>query len=154
MCFVGVARAPWNLYLRAHNEFVVWAFRAFLAGALRAAVATGITASFPRRFTWIFGSFALLLSAYVGLLITGPKPHTAAGAFVQATGQTIMVDASVLTILVASASIAPIRPRAHYSPGPPTTPFFGLGITTTRKTAMSVATAIASDTSAYARIVA
>jgi hypothetical protein len=98
VCFIGVACTPWNLYLRAHNHFVMWAFRAFLAAALCNAVASGVMASFPRRFTWIFGTFALLLGAYVGLLVAGPKPHTTAGALVQATGQKVIVYASVLTI--------------------------------------------------------
>lgn len=102
LCFIGVAATPWNLYLRAHNVFVIWAFRALLSAVLLDVVAVFISAGFPRRFGWVFVGFALVLAAYVGLLTFGPLPGTPAGALVHATGQKIIVYASVATIFVQS----------------------------------------------------
>jgi hypothetical protein len=87
-----------SLFARARRYRDV-AFRTFLGAALCNAVA-GVAARFPRRFIWISGQFALLLAAYDGLLVAKPKPPK------------VIVYASVLMILVASASVVPIRPRA------------------------------------------
>ena len=100
VCFVGVAATPWNLYLRAHNDFVQWAFRSFLLAVVCAAVASALAVDFPRRFATVFAAFAALLTAYVLLLAFGPAANTAQGAAIQATGQKIIVYASMLTVLV------------------------------------------------------
>jgi hypothetical protein len=100
LSFLGVAATPWNVYLRAHNEFVLWAFRSFLAAVVLCAVAGFVAPNFPRRFAWVFVAFAVLLAVYVGVITLGPRPDTAAGAAIQATAQKIIVYASVLTVLV------------------------------------------------------
>lgn len=100
VCFVGVAATPWNLYLRAHNDFVQWAFRSFLLAVICAAIASAIAGGFPRRFAAVFAAFAVVLAAYVLLLAFGPSANTAQGAAIQATGQKIIVYASMLTVLI------------------------------------------------------
>lgn len=100
LCFIGVAATPWNLYLQAHNDFVQWAFRAFLA-AIVFSGAAGLTArNFPRRFAYVFGGFAVLLAAYIAIMMVGPPASTPSGAAVQATAQKIIVYASILTVLI------------------------------------------------------
>jgi len=102
--FLGVAATPWNHFLAAHNEFVLWAFRSLLASILACLVASLLERTIPRRFALVYGIFALVLATYVGLITLGPSPATAAGAAIQATGQKIIVYASVLTILAQAVS--------------------------------------------------
>jgi hypothetical protein len=100
LSFIGVAATPWNVYLRAHNEFVLWAFRSFLVAVVLCAAAGFVAPNFPRRFAWVFVAFAILLAVYVGVITVGPRADTAEGAAIQATAQKIIVYASVLTVLV------------------------------------------------------
>ena len=100
--FLGVAATPWNHFLAAHNEFVLWAFRSLLASILACLVASLLERTIPRRFSLVYGIFALVLATYVGLITLGPSPATAAA--IQATGQKIIVYASVLTILAQAVS--------------------------------------------------
>jgi hypothetical protein len=102
LCFIGVAATPWNLYLRAHNEFVQWAFRAFLGAVVCAGAGTLLEPGFPRRYAAIFGAFAALLAVYIGLLAFGPRANTAPGALIQATAQKIIVYAAIATIVTQS----------------------------------------------------
>jgi len=102
--FLGVAATPWNHFLAAHNEFVLWAFRSLLASILACLVASLLERTIPRRFALVYGIFALVLVTYIGLISLGPSPATAAGAAIQATGQKIIVYASVLTILAQAVS--------------------------------------------------
>jgi len=55
--------------------------------------------SLPRRFASIFGAFGVVLVAYVLLIAIGPSPATAQGAAIQASGQKIIVYASMITVL-------------------------------------------------------
>ncbi|MEO6990436.1 MAG: hypothetical protein ABI346_07660 [Candidatus Baltobacteraceae bacterium] len=110
--FVGVALTPWNHYLLAHNAFVAWAFRAFFAADLLLFAAVVLEPGFPRRFAWIFGAFAALLAAYVGLLTFGPTTTTALGSIVQATGQKVIAYASILTVCIQSLNVVAL-PRSR-----------------------------------------
>ena len=73
-------------------------------------VASLLERTILRRFALVYGIFAFVLVAYIGLITLGHAPGTAAGAAIQATGQKIIVYASVLTILaqavIARASLA------------------------------------------------
>jgi hypothetical protein len=100
LCFLGVAATPWNLALRAHNAFVMWAFEAFLLAVVCDIAAVLATRNVPRRFAAVFALFALVLASYIILLMLGPRLDTPAGAAIQATGQKVVVYASMLTILV------------------------------------------------------
>jgi hypothetical protein len=50
----------------------------------------------------VFGGFALLLAAYVLLITFGPSPLEPVGQTIQATGQKIMVYASILVVALQS----------------------------------------------------
>ncbi|MEO6912490.1 MAG: hypothetical protein ABI182_00540 [Candidatus Baltobacteraceae bacterium] len=110
VCFIGVAATPWNLYLQAHNEFVLWAFRMFLLAVICSGVACLLSPQLPRSFAYVYGAFAILLAAYIALLTFGPAPGTPVGAIVQATAQKIIVYASVLTIVIQAISVLALRP--------------------------------------------
>jgi hypothetical protein len=81
------------------------AFLSFLVAVVLFFLAILLTPGFPRQFAWIFGLFLFLLAGYVLLLIFGPATTTLAGEIVQATGQKIIVYASILTILVQALSV-------------------------------------------------
>lgn len=102
ICFIGVALTPWNLYLDAHNLFVRWAFRSFLAAVILFIIVAWQKKSLPRRFAWVFIAFAVVLAGYVLLLTFGPSVRTREGQMIQATGQKIIVYASIVSILVQS----------------------------------------------------
>ncbi len=100
VCFAGVAATPWNLFLSAHNAFVLWAFRAFFGAVALTGLACFFAPRVFRRFANVFAGFAVLLAIYIAVLTFGPPPGTATGAAIQATAQKIIVYASVLTVLV------------------------------------------------------
>lgn len=100
LSYIGVAFTPWNIFLQAHNVFVSWAFRAFLAAIVFSIAAILLEPGFPRRFAVIFGGFAVVLVLYVLLLAFGPSTGTPEGSVVQATGQKIITYASILTIFI------------------------------------------------------
>ncbi len=110
-CFWGVAATPWNLYLQAHNDFVQWAFRAFLLAVILSGIACAITPSM-RRFVYVFAAFALVLAAYIAILTVGPAAGTPSGALIQATAQKVIVYASMLTICVQAWIALRSAPRA------------------------------------------
>jgi hypothetical membrane protein len=74
-CFIGVALTPWNTYLAAHNEFVMWAFRAFLLAVVLDGIEILREHELPKRFAFVFIAFAVLLWGYVLLrnYATGEK---------------------------------------------------------------------------------
>ena len=102
ICFIGVAFTPYDLYLDMHVDFVFWAFRTFL-------VAVGIFAyvifrqnTYPRKYGWVFLTFAFCLAGYILLLEFGPSSKTPSGMIIQATGQKMIVYISILTAMVQS----------------------------------------------------
>ena len=106
VCFLGVAATPWNIALRAHNTFTSWAFEFFLAAVVGDIAAVLTARPVPLRFAAVFALFALVLAGYVALLLFGPGLDTRAGATIQATGQKLIVYASMLTIFVQAAVLA------------------------------------------------
>lgn len=98
LCFIGVAFTPVDVFRPAHIEFVKWAFRAFpLAVACYTIVIFRHTA-YPQRFAWLFVGFGVLLVAYLLLLEFGPEVTTPDGLLIQATGQKLIVYASILSV--------------------------------------------------------
>lgn len=112
VCFLGVAATPWNLYLSAHNVFVTWAFQLFLLAVVADLIAVLASRSVPNRFALVFALFAIVLGAYIALLQMGPRLTTPEGAAIQATGQKIIVYASMLTIFVQSLLARRLGARA------------------------------------------
>ena len=100
LCFLGVALTPWNLYLAAHNTVTKLAFQTFLPAVVCDIAAVIGARSVSRAFAVVFSVFALVLVAYIALIVFGPPLATAEGARIQATGQKLIVYASVLTIFV------------------------------------------------------
>jgi hypothetical protein len=102
ICFIGVAFTPANLLLDAHVFFVTWAFRLFpvAVGFYIAAILRGRL--FPKRYVWVWIGFAALLILYIGLLTWGPSARTSQGNMIQATGQKVIVYASIVAIFVQS----------------------------------------------------
>lgn len=102
ICFVGVAWAPADVQLALHGQFVLWAFQALPVAALLYAAVILLDKNYPRRFAVVFLAFALLLVLYVLLLTRGPSFDTAQAVMIQATGQKLIVYASIITILIQS----------------------------------------------------
>jgi hypothetical protein len=100
ICFIGVAFSPADLYLQIHRNFVLWAFRTFPMAAFLYAIAIFRDQHYPNRFALVFLVFGALLIFYVLLLELGPGIHTSEGVTIQATGQKIIVYASILSIMV------------------------------------------------------
>jgi hypothetical protein len=100
LCFVGVAFTPADLFLEAHAAFVIWAFRAFPLAAILYLVAIFRQRDVPNRYGWVFVAFAGLLVLYLLLLTVGPALDSAQGIAIQATGQKVIVYASIVSILV------------------------------------------------------
>jgi hypothetical membrane protein len=113
ICFVGVAFTPWDLVIRPHMVFVLWAFRLFLGAVVLNLLAVIFTPGLPHRFAWIFATFALLLVAYLILLSAGPDIDTPAGLMIQAVGQKLIAYSAVLTVLAQSLIMRRHLLRTH-----------------------------------------
>lgn len=108
LCFLGVAFLPTNLYRHLHNLCVNAAFLSFLVAIVLFFLAILLTPGFPRPFAWVFGLFLVVLAGYVLLLLFGPATGTLAGEMIQATGQKIIVYASILTLLIQALRVQPL----------------------------------------------
>jgi len=100
ICFVGVAFTPANLYLDAHVQFVLWAFRLFPVAVVFYAIAIFRERDYPKRYAWVFVAFAILLVLYILLLEGGPSVRSPEGLMIQATGQKIIGYASIISVLI------------------------------------------------------
>ena len=99
LCFIGVAVTPHNLYLDAHTEFVLWAFRLFPLAVLFYTLAMR-RIGYDHRAVLIFGVFFIFLVAYLLLLEFGPGIQTYSGMLIQATGQKLIVYSSILSVIL------------------------------------------------------
>lgn len=100
LCFVGIAFAPYELFLDLHYDLVFWAFRTFL---LAVAIYTYVIfrqAVYPRSHGWVFVVFTVFLAAYLILLTYGPDVKTPTGLIIQAVGQKIITYVSILSVMV------------------------------------------------------
>ena len=102
ICFIGVAFTPANLQLTLHGQFVMWAFETFPVAVFLYAGAILLHKSYPRRFAVVFIVFAVLLVLYLVLLMRGPGFTTPQGVMMQATGQKVIVYASIVVVLIQS----------------------------------------------------
>ncbi len=112
LSFAGIALTPANLLALAHGLFVQWAFLAFLAAVLFYIPAVLLARDYPKRYAAVFAAFALLLAAYVWLLFNGPRPGSASGLVVQATGQKIIVYAAIVTAFIQAEGARRLARRA------------------------------------------
>jgi hypothetical membrane protein len=97
-CFIGIAWTPSDVSRGLHNQFVLWAFRLFLAAVSVYIPALLLGRQVPRLQALTFLIFAGLLAGYLLLLTRGPRPNTLQGLFIQATGQKVIVYASIVSI--------------------------------------------------------
>lgn len=97
LAYVGIACTPANVALAAHGMFVQVAFMAFLVAVLFYIPAILLRPDYPKRYAVGMTVFALLLAAYVWLLFSGPRPGSAQGLVIQATGQKVIVYAAIVT---------------------------------------------------------
>lgn len=102
LCFIGIAFVPANLNSALHTQFVFGAFEAFTAATLFYFGVLLRAPDYPKRFAVVFSAFAILLLLYLGLLFFGPSLKTTEGVMIQATGQKIIVYASIVSILIQS----------------------------------------------------
>ncbi|MDQ2713332.1 MAG: hypothetical protein M3Z08_00290, partial [Chloroflexota bacterium] len=116
--FIGVAFVPIDISLQVHNLFLDIAFLSFLLAFLQLFLAALLTPGFPRLFVRVFGVFAVLLTGYIILLIFGPPAGTVGWIVVQATGQKVIVYASILTVLIQALSVQPLLMK-NAQPRPP-----------------------------------
>jgi hypothetical protein len=100
LCFAGIGLTPANLQPMWHQYFVLTAFRAFLVAVVLHTIAIFLSPAYPRRYGWVYVGFAVLLSAYIGLLTEGPSMDTMRGVIFQAVGQKIIVYAAVTCVIV------------------------------------------------------
>jgi hypothetical membrane protein len=96
--FAGIAVTPANLNSPLHLVFVSTAFRAFLLAVLPFIIVILSGRHYPRGGALVFIAFALGLVAYIQLITVGPSPRTLPGLMVQATGQKLIVYASIVSV--------------------------------------------------------
>jgi hypothetical protein len=99
-CFIGIALAPADVAQKIHGQFVMNAFRTFLVAVLFYIPAILFNRRYPNTYALVYGIFALVLAAYVWLMIGGPSFDTPEGVRVQATGQKIVVYASIVCMFI------------------------------------------------------
>lgn len=99
LCFVGVALTPANLLRAYHGQFVLWAFGLFPLAVICYIPLLWQNKAFPKRYAFAFIAFAALLILYFVLIRSGPRGDTPESLLIQATGQKIIVYASILSIL-------------------------------------------------------
>jgi hypothetical protein len=114
--FIGVAFTPADILLRAHLHFVLWGFRMFSAAALFWAIAIFRHGTYLKRYAWIFVGFGVLLIGYILLMVYGPSyRETVQGTIIQATGQKIIVYASLASIIIQAQGAKAMNKRSPFS---------------------------------------
>ena len=101
-CFVGVGFTPSNLFGGPHGLFVLSGFVAFWLATLCYIAAIFGSRSYPRSAAFVFVVFAVLLAVYIWLLFNGPRGDSFDATLVRATGQKIIVYASLLSVIAQS----------------------------------------------------
>lgn len=106
LAFAGIAATPANLFQLAHNVFVYVGFRALLLAMLCAFAATLSSHVLPRSVAAVFGSFALLLAAYIVVTAVWHIPGNPSGLHLGVTAQKIVVYAAIGTVLIQAATLS------------------------------------------------
>lgn len=111
-CFVGIALAPWDLYLLIHLACVYIAFSSLLLATLCFIPAILKSEVLPRRYAYIYAGFALILGGYLCILFFGPRA-TDTGLMIQATAQKVVVYANVICMVIQAYGM--LRSTEHLS---------------------------------------
>lgn len=95
LAYIGIAYTPADLNLEWHQIYVPLAFGTFLVVVVLYTLAIFLETNYPNRYAFVYLVFALLLAAYMWLLLAGPQDmHT------QATGQKIIVYAQIICMFI------------------------------------------------------
>lgn len=112
LCFIGVAVLPLNRYGLLHNLFLYIASLTFIVAYMLLFLAVLLTPGFPRRCVYVFVVFALLIAGsllmFILTFIFGPVAGTPAWEIIHATGQKIIVLASIITGLLEILFVQPL----------------------------------------------
>ncbi len=100
IAYVGIAFTPWDLRLSAHMWFVYIAFPLSLPMAICYVIGFSSEKNrFPRRLTYYFVVYILILTIYLYLLFFGPNTGTESGRLIQVVGQKIIVYITLITMI-------------------------------------------------------
>jgi hypothetical protein len=100
LCYIGVAWSPANLAAGPHGQFTLWAFQTFLVVVVFYVLAILLSPRFPNVYALVYFLFAVLLAAYIVLMMRGPGIDTTQGVMIQATGQKLIVYAAILCMFI------------------------------------------------------
>jgi len=95
---IGIAATPWDLFLNAHLIFIYSFSGAFLLVMISYSIAILRNKSYPNRYAWFFGAYALVLAIYMTVMVFGPDIETPSGLRVMATGQKITIYSGMLCL--------------------------------------------------------
>ncbi len=96
---IGVALTPENRALSLHIQLVGLAFRVFPIVPLLLATASLRDESVPRRFAFVWATFALVLLGYLCLIGWGPPIETPTGLVVQVIAQKVVAVTAVAIVV-------------------------------------------------------
>lgn len=112
LCFIGIAFVPLNRAGQLHNLLLYTASLSFIIAFLLLFLAVLLTPGFPRRCVQVLSAFALLLAGallvFIFTLLFGPAGGTPVWEIIHATGQKIIVAASILTGLILTLIVQPL----------------------------------------------
>jgi len=112
LCFIGVAVVPLDRYGLLHNLVLYTASVTFIVAYLLLFLAVLLTPGFPRQCVYVFAVFALLIAGslllFILTFIFGPAAGTPAWEIIHATGQKVIVVASILTGLLEILFVQPL----------------------------------------------
>lgn len=111
ICFIGVAFTPADIARPWHGQFVLWAFALFPIAVLCYIPVILKRDEYPNIYAFSFIAFAVLLVLYFVLLRMGPRADTPDGLLIQATGQKVIVYASILSIVFQSMGALRVNSR-------------------------------------------
>lgn len=111
ICFIGVAFTPADIARAMHGQFVLWAFGLFPIAVLCYIPVILKRDEYPNIYAFSFIAFAVVLILYFVLLRMGPRADTADGLLIQATGQKIIVYASIFSIVLQAMGALRVNSR-------------------------------------------
>lgn len=88
---IGIAATPWDLHLGAHVIFAYALSASFLLSVVFYLVAILANKRYPKTYAVVFAVYAIVLGAYVGLMLLGPDMGTREGLMILATGQKVAI---------------------------------------------------------------
>lgn len=113
ICFFGIALTPQDLLSDLHDAFSAAAFLFLLCAALMYAAVIVRAPGYPVKFALVFAVLAAFLCAYILFFLWGPPLTTRAGTLIQATGQKLLVYATIACLFIQLRGSAPGSSRAN-----------------------------------------